>query len=352
MSVVTISVPGVSAPAASAPASKASAAAGGAKAPAPKASAAKASAAPAASAPAASAPAVSAPAAAKGPKPQRGARGGGNGGDSGLSAQLSAMESRITGKIDARFESLNTTVTTGFAQQQQTLLDLQAALTASQIAMQNSFQGLANAMTTALTSGGSSSRRELPAPAPSARHSTVFEICDAPRGGSGSASSPSDRVTGTHLDQLMQFLSSNGLPVDGDAYKCISLILSPKGLSDHYRQLLPTIVQVVMRSQISRFSGMSVDTIVAFFFLLLTGCTQFQRLDFQLFRNSCEALLGHLNYAQTSQVFSQICDEMVTKNQKWQIVTKGRNVLVANSMLATKRSHSDAFDMLVRNFQS
>jgi hypothetical protein len=261
------------------------------------------------------------------------------------------MESRITSKIDARFESLNATVTTGFAQQQQTLLDLQAALTASQIAMQNSFQGLANAMTSALTSGGSSSRRELPAPAASARHSTIFEICDAPRGGSGSASSPSDRVTGTHLDRLMQFLSLNGLPVDGDAYKCISLILSPKGLSDHYMQLLPTITQVV-KTQISRFSGMSVDTIVAFFFLLVTGCTQFRRSDFQLFRDSCEALLGHLNRAQTSQVFSQICDEMVNTNPKWQIVTKARNVLVSNSMLATKTSHSNAFDVLVRNFQS
>ena len=346
MPVVTVSVP--SAPAASA-------AAGGAKAPAPKASAAiasaaKASAAPAASAPAASAPAVSAPAAAKGPKSQRGARGGGNGGD--IPTQLSAMESRITGKIDARFESLNTTITTGFAQQQQTLHDLQAALTASQIAMQNSFQGLANAMTTALTSGGSSSRRELPAPAASARHSSVLEICDAPRGGSGSTSSPSDRVTGTTLDQLMSYLASIGLLVDGDAYNCIALILSPKGLSDHYRQLLPTIAQVVMNSQISRFSGMSVDTIVAFFFLLLTGCTQFRRSDFQLFRNSCEALLEPSNHAQTFQVFSQICDKMVEKNPMWQIVTKRKTVLVANSMLATKRFHSDAFVVLVRNFQS
>ena len=341
MSVVRISVPGATASsAAKPPAAKPPAVAGGggAKAPAPA---------------AAPAHVPAAAHAAKGPKPQRqrGARGGGNGGDGGLSDQLSGLESRLMSHIDSEVGKVTATVTTGFAQQQQTLLDLQAALTASQIAMQNSFQSLANAMTSALTSGGSSSRRELPAPAPSARHSSVFEICDAPRGGSGSASSPSDRVTGTHLDQLMQFLSSIGLLVRGDAYNCIALILSSKGLSDHYKQLLPTIAQVV-KTQISRFSGMSVDTIVAFFFLLLTGCTQFRRFDFQLFRDSCEALLGHRNSAYTSQVFSQICDDMVKKNNKWEIVTKGRTVLVSNSMLATKTSHSNAFDVLVRNFQS
>lgn len=71
--------------------------------------------------------------------------------DGGISANIAAMEARIKSHIDLRFQSAETSMKTGF-------LQLSEAVTQSQIATQQSFQGLANAMAAAFSGG----QRQLP----------------------------------------------------------------------------------------------------------------------------------------------------------------------------------------------
>lgn len=101
---------------------------------------------------------ASAPAAAS-PKHSALAKSAG-GGDGGVSAQISAMEARLTGHIDRKFQAAEASMTSGFLQQEQSFLELHQAVAQSQLVTQQSFQGLANAMATAISGG----RRQLPPP--------------------------------------------------------------------------------------------------------------------------------------------------------------------------------------------
>ena len=75
------------------------------------------------------------------------------GGDGGISAHITAMEARITSHIDLRFQAAEASINSGF-------LQLNGAVAQSQLATQQSFQGLANAMATAFSGG----QRQLPPP--------------------------------------------------------------------------------------------------------------------------------------------------------------------------------------------
>jgi hypothetical protein len=75
----------------------------------------------------------------------------GKGGDGGISANIAAMEARLVSQIDSRFQAAEASMKSGFSH----LTDVVAQ---SQIATQQSFQGLANAMATAFSGG----QRQLP----------------------------------------------------------------------------------------------------------------------------------------------------------------------------------------------
>ena len=92
---------------------------------------------------------ASAPAAS--PKHSAPAKSAGVGG--GISAQLTAMEANLIGHIDLRFQAAEASMNSGF-------LQLNGAVAQSQLATQQSFQGLANAMATAFSGG----QRQLPPP--------------------------------------------------------------------------------------------------------------------------------------------------------------------------------------------
>ena len=121
----------------------------------------------------------------------------------GIPAQLAAMEARLTGHIDSRFKAAEESVRTGFLQQEQSLLGLHQAVAQSQVATQNSFQGLANAMATAISGG----QRQLPAPVsrqigdipqeiaePQRQITSYVHSCFVPNeGGSGRFAAPSSQ---------------------------------------------------------------------------------------------------------------------------------------------------------------
>ena len=85
---------------------------------------------------------------------------GGKGGkhDGGVTDAINAMEANIKGHIDSRLEAAQAAMASSFSKQEQTLHGLHQAVAQSQLATQQSFQALANAMATAISGG----QRQLP----------------------------------------------------------------------------------------------------------------------------------------------------------------------------------------------